>query len=36
MYPSEFQFLNVMLSASASFLGAGFLIPLIYLMWSAK
>ena len=36
VYPAEFQFLNVMSSAGASILGVGYLIPLIYLMWSAR
>ncbi len=35
-YPAEFQVLNVMSSAGASILGVGYLIPLIYLIWSLK
>ena len=34
VYPPEFQVLNVMSSAGASILGVGYLIPLIYLIWS--
>jgi cytochrome c oxidase subunit 1 len=36
MYPSEFQVLNVMSSAGASILGIGYVIPLIYLIWSMR
>src|SRR5688572_7072372 len=35
-YPDEFQVLNVMSSAGASILGIGYLLPLIYLLWSLK
>jgi len=35
-YPAEFQVLNVMSSAGASILGIGYLIPLIYLIWSMR
>jgi cytochrome c oxidase subunit 1 len=35
-YPAEFQVLNVMSSAGASVLGLGYLIPLIYLVWSMR
>jgi cytochrome c oxidase subunit I len=35
-YPEEFQVLNVMSSAGASILGVGYLIPLIYLVWSMR
>jgi cytochrome c oxidase subunit 1 len=35
-YAPEFQVLNVMSTAGASVLGVGFLIPLIYLLWSLK
>ena len=35
-YPPEFQTLNVMSSAGASILGVGYLIPLIYLIWSMR
>jgi cytochrome c oxidase subunit 1 len=36
VYPAEFQVLNVMSSAGASILGIGYLIPLIYLLWSMR
>jgi cytochrome c oxidase subunit 1 len=36
VYPAEFQALNVMSSAGASILGVGYLIPLIYLIWSLR
>jgi len=35
-YPPEFQVLNVLSSAGASILGVGYLIPMIYLMWSLR
>jgi cytochrome c oxidase subunit 1 len=35
-YPAEFQVLNVMSSAGASILGVGYLLPLIYLIWSLR
>jgi cytochrome c oxidase subunit I len=35
-YPPEFQVLNVMSSAGASILGVGYLIPMIYFVWSLK
>ncbi len=35
-YPDEFQVLNVMSSAGASLLGVGYLIPLVYLIWSLR
>jgi cytochrome c oxidase subunit I len=35
-YPDEFQVLNVMSSAGASILGVGYLIPIIYLVWSMR
>jgi cytochrome c oxidase subunit I len=34
MYPPEFQALNVLSTAGASILGVGYLIPLVYLLWS--
>jgi cytochrome c oxidase subunit 1 len=34
IYPDDFQVLNVMSSAGASILGIGYLIPLVYFMWS--
>jgi cytochrome c oxidase subunit 1 len=36
VYPEEFQILNVMSSAGATILGVGYLIPLIYLLWSMR
>ena len=36
MYPEEFQVLNVMSSAGASILGIGYLLPVIYFLWSLK
>ena len=33
-YPPEFQVLNVMSTAGASILGVGYVLPLIYLIWS--
>jgi cytochrome c oxidase subunit 1 len=36
VYPPEFQTLNVLSSAGASILAVGYLIPLIYLIWSAR
>ncbi len=36
VYPAEFQVLNVMSSAGASILGIGYVIPLIYLLWSIR
>ena len=36
IYPPEFQVLNVMSSAGASILGVGYVIPLIYLIWSMR
>src|SRR5216110_237426 len=35
-YPPELQVLNVLSSAGASILGVGYLIPMIYLMWSLR
>ena len=35
-YAPEFQFLNVLSTAGASILGVGYLVPLIYLIWSWK
>jgi cytochrome c oxidase subunit 1 len=35
-YAPEFQVLNVMSSAGATILGAGYLIPLLYLVWSMR
>jgi cytochrome c oxidase subunit 1 len=36
VYPDEFQVLNVMSSAGASILGVGYVIPMIYLIWSMR
>ena len=35
-YPPEFQVLNVMSTAGASVLALGFLLPMLYLLWSLK
>jgi len=35
-YPEEFQVLNVLSTAGASILALGFLLPMIYLLWSLK
>ncbi len=35
-YPPEFQVLNVMSTAGASILGVGYLLPMIYFLWSLK
>ncbi|HUJ14007.1 MAG TPA: cbb3-type cytochrome c oxidase subunit I, partial [Thermoanaerobaculia bacterium] len=35
-YPPEFQVLNVMSTAGATILGLGYLLPLAYLIWSAR
>jgi cytochrome c oxidase subunit I len=35
-YPEEFQVLNVMSTAGASILGVGYVLPLIYLVWSMR
>jgi len=35
-YPEEFQLLNVMSSAGATILGFGYLMPLVYLIWSLR
>jgi cytochrome c oxidase subunit 1 len=35
-YPDEFQVLNVMSTAGASILAFGYLIPMIYLIWSLR
>ncbi|MBI5508300.1 MAG: cytochrome c oxidase subunit I [Deltaproteobacteria bacterium] len=36
VYPEEFQVLNVFSTAGASVLGIGYLMPLIYLLWSLR
>jgi cytochrome c oxidase subunit I len=35
-YPPEFQMLNVMSTAGASILAVGYVLPLVYFMWSLK
>jgi cytochrome c oxidase subunit I len=35
-YPPEFQVLNVMSTAGASILALGYLLPMMYLVWSLK
>jgi cytochrome c oxidase subunit 1 len=35
-YPEEFQVLNVMSTAGASILALGYLIPMVYLLWSLR
>src|SRR4051794_36928961 len=35
-YPEEFQVLNVMSTAGASILAVGYVLPLLYLLWSLK
>jgi cytochrome c oxidase subunit 1 len=35
-YPEEWQVLNVLSSAGASILGLGFILPVVYLVWSLK
>ena len=35
-YPPEFQVLNVMSTAGASILGVGYVIPMVYLIWSMR
>ncbi|MGF1508693.1 MAG: cbb3-type cytochrome c oxidase subunit I [Myxococcota bacterium] len=36
IYPEEFQFLHVLSTAGASILGAGYIIPMFYFVWSLK
>jgi cytochrome c oxidase subunit 1 len=36
VYPPEFQVLNVMSTAGASILGIGYLLPLVYFIWSLR
>jgi cytochrome c oxidase subunit 1 len=35
-YPEEFQVLNVMSTAGSSILGVGYLLPMVYLIWSMR
>jgi cytochrome c oxidase subunit 1 len=36
VYPEEFQVLNVMSSAGATILGLGYVIPIVYFIWSMR
>jgi len=36
VYPDDFQVLNVMSSAGATILGVGYVIPLVYFIWSMR
>jgi cytochrome c oxidase subunit I len=36
VYPDEFQVLNVLSTAGATILGLGYIIPMVYLLWSLK
>ncbi len=36
MYPPEFQTLNVLSTAGATILGLGYIMPVVYLLWSLK
>jgi cytochrome c oxidase subunit 1 len=36
VYPDEFQVLNVFSTAGASILGVGYLLPILYLVWSMR
>ena len=36
VYPDEFQVLNVFSTAGASILGIGYLLPVLYLVWSMR
>ena len=36
VYPEEFQIWNVLSSAGATILGIGYLVPLIYFLWSLR
>ena len=36
MYPPEFQVLNVLSTAGASILGLGYILPIIYFVWSMR
>ncbi len=36
MYPPEFQVLNVLSTAGATILGVGYVLPLLYFIWSLK
>jgi len=35
-YPAEFQVLNVFSTAGATILGVGYLLPVLYLVWSLR
>jgi cytochrome c oxidase subunit 1 len=36
VYPEEFQVLHVLSTAGASILGVGYLVPMLYLVWSLR
>ncbi|MBI5474222.1 MAG: cytochrome c oxidase subunit I [Ignavibacteriae bacterium] len=36
VYPDEFQVLNVLSTAGATILGLGYIIPMVYLLWSLR
>jgi cytochrome c oxidase subunit 1 len=36
VYPEQFQFLNILSSAGATVLGAAYVFPLVYLLWSIR
>ena len=36
VYPPDFQILNIMSTAGASILAVGFILPVIYFLWSYK
>lgn len=36
IYPDEFQVLNILSTAGATILGLGYIIPMIYLLWSLR
>lgn len=36
IYPDEFQVLNVLSTAGATILGLGYIIPMVYLLWSLR
>ncbi len=36
IYPPEFQVLNVLSTAGATILGLGYIIPMVYLLWSLR
>jgi len=36
IYPDEFQVLNVLSTAGSTILGLGYIIPMVYLLWSLR